>query len=110
MGANSSSLANFKKIGTKDPDLQKVQQNVENAITTIIDKPIVDGVLVTKVCLEPNVVNEVKHTLGRPAIGWIIVRKRDDIRVWDIQDFNVNPSKTLALATSHAGSIDLWIF
>ena len=97
MGAKTGSLSDFKKVGTKDADLQKVQQNVENAITTIIRKEIVDGVLIKNVCLTPGISNEIKHGLGRSPLGWFIVRKRADARIWDVQDFNKNPSKTLSI-------------
>lgn len=110
MGANSGSLTDFKKIGVNDRDLQKVQQNVENAVAPIIRKPIIDGVLLKKVCLLPGVSNEVKHRLGREPLGYIIVRKRADARIWDIQDFNNNPSKTFSLACSHEVTVDIWIF
>jgi hypothetical protein len=110
MGVNSGSLINLKKVGTQDKDLQKVQQNVENTIEPIIRKEIVDGVLLKKVCLEPGVSNEVKHSLGRKPLGWIVVRKRADARIWDVQDFNNNPSKTLSIACSHSVTVDLWIF
>lgn len=110
MGANSGSLTNLKKVGLKDPESQKLQQNVENAIEPIIRKEIIDGVLIKDVCLRAGISNEVKHALGRIPQGWIVVRKRADARIWDIQDHNRNPSKTLALTCSHDVKIDLWIF
>ncbi len=110
MGANTGSLTNLKKIGLKDPESQKLQQNVENAIEPIIRKEIIDGVLLTKVCLDPGISNEVKHGLGRAPLGWMIVRKRADARIWDVQDFNNNPSKTLSITCSHAVTVDIWIF
>lgn len=110
MGANSGSLTDLKKIRVSDPELQKVQQNIENAIAPIIRKEIVDGLLLKDVCLEPGVANEVKHSLGRAPLGWIVVRKRADARIWDVQDFNRNPTKTLSLACSHSVKVDLWIF
>lgn len=110
MGANSGSLANFKKTSVKDTDLNKVQQNVENAITTIINKEIIDGVLLKNVCLHAGTANAVKHQLGRAIRGWIVVRLRADARIWDVQDFNPNPARTLMLACSHDAKVDLWVF
>lgn len=110
MGANTGSLTNFKKVSTNDKETQKIQQNVENAITSIINKSIIDGVLLKKVCLEPGISNEVKHKLGRPPLGYLIVRKRADSRIWDVQDYNTTPSKTLSLACSHNVSVDIWVF
>lgn len=110
MGANSGSLTNLKKIGVVDTDLQKVQQNIENAIQPIIQKAIIDGILLKKVCLEAGHSNEVKHSLGREPLGWLVVRKRADARIWDVHDFNRNPSKTLSIACSHDVTVDLWVF
>lgn len=110
MGANTGSLTNLKKVGVESAELQKVQQNVENALDPIIKKVIVDGVHLIKVCLEPGVSNEVKHGLGRAPLGWIVVRKRADARIWDVHDHNRNPSKTLSIACSHAVTVDLWVF
>ena len=110
MGAKTNSVANFKKVGTNDRELQKVQQNVENAITTIIRKEIIDGVLLKNVCLEPGISNEIKHGLGRAPQGWSIARKRADARIWDIQDFNRNPTKTLSITCSHLVTVDIWIY
>lgn len=110
MGANSGSLANLKKVGLKDKETQKLQQNIENAIEPIISKEIIDGVLCKDICLKPNIATEVEHSLGRKPLGWIVVRKRADARIWDVQDFNNNPSRSLSLATSHEVKVDLWIF
>ncbi len=110
MSTRANSLEDYKKLNTGDSNLDKVQQNVQNAIQPIIRKEVVDGILVKNVCLEPEISNEVHHTLGRPPLGWTIVRKRADSRIWDIQDFNPNPSRTLSLTCSHLVTVDIWIF
>lgn len=110
MGANSGSLTNLKKLGQSSREVEKLQQNIENAINPIINKQIIDGILLKKVCLQPGISNEVKHSLGRVPLGWLVVRKRADSNIWDVQDFNRNPSRTLSLACSHAVTVDLWIF
>ena len=110
MGANSGSLTNMKKVGFKDKETSKLQENIQNALEPIIRKEIVDGIRLTNVCLEPGIANDVKHRLGRPPLGWIVTRKREDARIWDVQDHNSNPSKTLTLTCSHAVEVDLWIF
>lgn len=110
MGITSGSLASFKKVGSNDNDLQKVQNNVEAAVNPIISKEIVDGVLLKRVQLSALEVVYVKHGLGRPPQGWIVVRKRADARIWDVQDANDKPKSTLALTCSHDILVDLWIF
>lgn len=110
MGARTNSLEDFKKINSGDKNLDKVQQNVQNSIQPIIRKEIVDGVLLKNICLEPGISNEIKHGLGRSPQGWSIARKRADSRIWDIQDFNPNPSRTLSITCSHLVTVDIWIY
>lgn len=107
------SLKRFKKIAIRskeDKQLDNLQTNIEEALNPIINSPIVDGVLVKKVCLDPLQPTVIQHKLGRAPLGWIVVRKRNDSRIWDIQDANTNPKRSLALTCSHACTVDLWIF
>lgn len=104
------SIKNFKKTTLQNTELQKLQQNIQNFLKPFTDYPIVDGVLLKEVCLEPDVANNVTHKLGRKALGYIIVRKRQDARIWDLQDVNSTPNTTFALATSHTCTVDVWIF
>lgn len=103
-------MTSLKKIGGGSTELQKFQQNVENAINPIIRKEIIDGVLLKNVTLEAQIATAIKHSLGRPVLGWHVARKRADARIWDIQDFNPNPSTTLMLTASHEVEIDIWIY
>lgn len=106
----SNSVKAFKKTSFRDKDLSKLQTNVENALQPIINSQIVDGVLVKEVCLEPLIRNEVLHKLGREPLGYVIVRKRQDSRIWDLQDTNVAPNRTFTLACSHTVTVDIWFF
>ena len=110
MNTRANSLEDFKKINSSSPELNKVQQNIQNSIQPIVRKEIVDGILLQNICIEPDIVNEIHHSLGRPARGWSIARKRADARIWDIQDSNPNPSRTLSIACSHTVVIDIWIY
>jgi len=100
----------FKKIPSKDNTVSQVQNNVEEALNPIIDSPIINGVLVKDVCLTALQPTLVKHKLGRDSLGYIIVRKRSDSRIWDVQDFHINKKTTIALTCSHDVKVDLWIF
>ena len=108
--ANANSVKAFKTTGFKDKETNKLQQNVENALEPIINSNIIDGVLLKNVCLSAGIANQVRHRLDREPLGWIVVRKREDSRIWDIQDFNINQKKFLTLTCSHDSNIDLWIF
>ena len=67
-----------------------------------------DGVLLKKQTI--NGVTYVKHGLGRAPQGYIVVRRRADVTVFDDQDGNNNPDKTLKLNTAGAVVADLWVF
>lgn len=105
-----ASVKSFKKIPVQDKNLNKVQDNIQTFMEPIISCPLIDGTLVTNVCLEPGISNEVVHGLARKPIGYIIVRKRKDSRIWDLQDTNSDPSRTFSIACSHACMVDIWFF
>lgn len=88
----------------------KQQENTQNAIKQIINKEIIDGILLKNVCLHAEQITDVEHGLGREPLGYIVTRRRADARVWDLQDFNRNKSRTLAIVASHDVTVDLWIF
>jgi hypothetical protein len=104
------SVKNFKKLALKDKESSKLQENVELVLKPIINSQIIDGVLLKCVDLQPGKRNEVQHKLGRLPLGYIVVRKRADARIWDLQDTNPAPGQTFSLACSHAVQVDLWIF
>lgn len=105
-----SHIKSLKKIGQESPQSNQLQENVDQALKPIADKAILNGTLIKNVCLYPGKVTEVLHELGRAPLGWLIVRKRQDARIWDVQDYNDTPERTLALVTSHDVQLDLWIF
>lgn len=106
----TTNVKTFKKTNFKDADVSKLQTNVELALKPIIDSAIVDGVLVKDVQLEPSIRNEVLHGLSRKPLGYIIVRKRQDSRIWDLQDTNTATNRTFTLACSHSVCVDIWFF
>lgn len=106
----NNTLKRFKKLPSKNSEVTQLQKNVEEAINPVINSQIVDGVLLRDLKLCPLSANLVTHKLGRPPLGWIVVRKRADSRIWDIQDSNTLKTSTLALTCSHEVTVDLWIF
>lgn len=103
-------VRSFKKTQVKDSETSKLQSNLEVFFKPIINSEIIDGVLLKNVCLEAGVRNEVEHKLGRKPIGFMIVRKRADSRIWDLQDSNPGPLRSFTLACSHDVEVDVWIF
>lgn len=108
--ARNNSFKGFKKLDAESREVNQLQENIEQFVKPIQNCPLIDGVLVRDICLVAGEVNEIKHKLGRKPIGWLITRKRADSRIWDLQDTNPTPGKTLSIACSHACQIDIWIF
>ena len=92
-----------------DRKLDKVQKNVEQALTPLLQSLVLDGVFLQNVQLSSGV-NNVAHQLGRRLNGWIIVRKRANAQIWDEQDSNATPTRTLRLQASADAIVDLWVF
>lgn len=103
-------MKKLKTINTTDKELSRVQDNVEAVLNVVTDKAILDGNRITNVSLTTGTTNEINHGLGRELIGWIILRKRSQADVWDLQDDSQNKKKTLSLACSADVKIDLWVF
>ena len=103
-------IKSLKKTTTQDKDLNKLQTNLKVALQPIINSPIINGNLLLDVTLEAGKRNEVAHGLQRRPLGYIIVRKRKDSRIWDLQDTNPAPTKTFTIACSHDVNVDIWVF
>lgn len=97
----------MRHIGA-DPIVTKVQENVSQALQPLINSALSNGVLLKSVVIDGD--TDVNHKLGRAPQGWIIVRKRANVDVWDKQDTNLKPKLTLLLTSSAAVTIDLWIY
>lgn len=108
--ARTNSKKALKKIDSDDLTVKQLQDNVGQIDKNLDNFIPLDGVLVKNICLVAGEVNEIHHKLERKPLGWFIVRKRQDSRIWDLQDTNPSPTKTLSIACSHACQIDIWIF
>jgi hypothetical protein len=70
---------------------------------------LLDGVLIKKQTIGTAAV-AINHGLQRPPQGFIVVRKRANQPIWDLQDINKNTSQTLLLIAGGDVEIDLWVF
>ena len=108
--ARTNSYKSVKSVNSDNKELNKLQENLQQ-YTQVIDNFVpIDGVLIKDLCLKAGTSNEIKHKLQRKPIGWFIVRKRQDSRIWDLQDTNPQPTTSLSIACSHDCQIDIWIF
>ena len=92
----------------------RLGDELAQAIFAVLDPlvrlvPPIHGRLVSSVVLSTTPVN-VEHKLSRPLLGWIVVRKNADARVWEDQATTVDGAKFLRLDASAAVTVTLWVF
>jgi len=107
---SSGRIKAYKTLITDNETLNRVQDRVSEALTAIQLSDIIDGVKLENVELLTGQVNSVNHKLGRKLRGWFITRKRALSDVWDNQDANNSPTKTLQLSCTQNVVVDLWVF
>lgn len=101
----------YKTVLSSDNDiLNQIQERVSEALTPIQLSEIINGLRLVKVQLQTGQVNVINHKLNRKLLGYFIVRKRAQSDVWDSQDSNPKPTKTLHLNCSADVVVDLWVF
>jgi hypothetical protein len=65
----------FRKVVSGNDDVQRLQANVEQAISEVLKNPILDSVLIESVRLSAGNVTQVSHKLSRIPKGYILVSK-----------------------------------
>lgn len=95
---------------TEDDLLNRVQDRISDVIAAIQLSDIIDGVSLRNVSLVAGQDNFVNHKLNRKLRGWIVTRVRGNSVLWDLQDDNDAPTRTLNLRCSQDVIIDLWVF
>lgn len=99
-------MKSLKKIASKDTTITQLQNNVEAAVNPIIDKVIVDGILLKNINLTTGIDNIINHKLGRALIGYTIVSKSSNSNIWNTQQ----GSKTITLQCSLNTIVNIWVF
>ena len=100
----------FKTINVGDQDLQRVQENTDNAFRQFLRNALLDSAFLETIDLVTGQDNVINHTLNRPLRGWFPVRKSAEATLWDTQAINTLPSRTLVLQTSADVTISLIVF
>lgn len=98
-------IRSFKRINAKDYDLSKVQDNVDDALSPILSSEVLNGIILSD--LEVSSTEQIfNHRLNRQPLGWFVIDRTDDIRVWRTS-WN---TKTITLKANNSGAVSLWIF
>lgn len=54
--------------------------------------------------------NTIQHKLDRKLQGWVFVRKGAAAEVYDTQDTNTTPDRTLVLVSDAAVTVNIYVF
>ncbi len=100
----------FRKVRTKNDDVQLLQDAVAVVLQDVRSRTLLDGRLVSGVVLAAGVVNVVDHFLERAPQGYVVVKSSAAASVYDTQDGNVTPKRSLHLWTSADVTVSLWVF
>ena len=99
-------MKKYKKLYSSDDITRQLQDNVDAAIGPIIDKPIVDGVLLKSIALTTGSIDIVSHKLGRTPLGYIIVKRSADSTIWESE----TNKRSINLNCSADVTVSIWVF
>lgn len=106
---SNSTLFPFKTINLKDQDISRIQSNITQTFNSILNKKILDGQLLEDIDLTTSFQN-IEHKLNRAVIGYIVVKRNADSRVWDNEANNTKKELFLTLKANVSVTVSLWIF
>lgn len=87
-----------------------MQTNWASQLNPLLSLPLNSSVLLQDIELVTGD-NSINHKLGRKLQGWIVTRMIDGfVQLYDKQNDNNMPDKTLVLNASGSGTIDLIVF
>ena len=99
----------WKRVTTGDRVTEELQDNAEPIMKKVQEAFLLDGVLLKKETIATTA-TDVNHGLGRAPKGFIVIRRRGDATVWDLQYDSKSSAKTLTLIASAEVEVDLWVF
>jgi len=100
----------MKKVRASDPATRQLQDAVSEVLQPLTEVEILDGILIERVYIPTGAVKIIDHKLDRALRGWIVVGQNANAVLWDSQDSNRIPYKTLRLNSSANVTVSLWLF
>lgn len=102
-------MPSFKKLQSADPDLNRVQQNLDTffksqSVTELNGGVIVEGKLIG------TSDTFVQHGLGREPRGYLVIDKNANANIYTSATTNSRPKLELILRASASVTVDLYIF
>lgn len=100
---------NLPQFQGGDPAFQLMQNAWASALQPIMQSPANYSLVLKGIALI-NGTTTINHLLGRKLQGWKVVRQRAAASIYDTQDSNQMPDKTLTLVSNAAVTVDLEVF
>jgi hypothetical protein len=97
----------YVRHSTENPEIEAVQDRVEEAIGGIADHELLAGVHVTGAALQAGETTVVKHSLGRVPKGRQVTSQNAQAQIWDAKPAT---SSCLYLGTTADVTVSLWVF
>lgn len=97
------------QYNTQDAALSQLMTTWPAIINPVINSLFSSPTILKSIVLVPGT-NAINHLLGTNLQGWLIVRQRGASQIYDIQDTNPIPSKTLLLRATSGVTVDLAVF
>lgn len=98
------------KVQTTNREINQLQSNIITQLNQ--QRPtnlLAAGVILEKISLIAGN-NTINHKLDRNLQGWFIIRQRSSASIYDKQDSNQIPDKTLILNSSADVTVDIFVF
>lgn len=95
----------YRKIKAVLPEINALQQQVEEVLNPLVRIPLLDGVPFTDVAITTDGI-QIEHGLGRTPLGFIVTDNNADVRIWR----TASDSFTLTLDASGTATISVWVY
>lgn len=102
-------MPQLPQFQTTDRVLGQMQNTWASILNPFLINPANTPVLLRSISLTTGS-NSINHLLGKPLIGWNIVRQRSSATFYDSQDANPTPEVTLTLVSSASCVVDIQVY
>lgn len=102
-------MRTLTQFQSDDRNFSMMQDSWAAVLNPIITNPSLQCIILKNIALI-NGTTVVNHLLGRKLQGWRLVRVRAAATIYDSQDTNQTPDKTLRLVSNAAVTVDLEVF
>lgn len=97
----------FVRHATENPDMEAIQDQVEQAVDGLAEHEMLQGVQVTGASLAAGETTVVRHTLGRVPNGRQVTAQNANAQIWDIKPPTAG---ALYLGASADVTVSFWVF